>query len=98
MNLEVLNLSNNRLSNLSRVKLPRLLHLDISENRFSKWSVAPLPHCHVVNTAGNQLISISEIAATLNILQYTRSNFLSTSGLRKLGSNTLNPALIGIGS
>ena len=60
-NLEVLNLSNNRLSNLSRVKLPRLLHLDISENRFSKWSVAPLPHCHVVNAAGNQLISISEI-------------------------------------
>ena len=61
VNLEVLNLSNNRLSNLSRVKLPRLLHLDISENRFSKWSVAPLPHCHVVNAAGNQLISISEI-------------------------------------
>ena len=61
VNLEVLNLSNNRLTNLSRVKLPRLLHLDISENRFSKWSVAPLPHCHVVNAAGNQLISISEI-------------------------------------
>ena len=61
MNLEVLNLSNNRLSNLSRIKLPRLLHLDISENRFSKWSVAPLPHCHVVNAAGNQLITISEI-------------------------------------
>ena len=60
-NLEVLNLSNNRLSNLSRVYLPRLLHLDISENRFSKWSVPPLPHCHVINAAGNQLISLSEI-------------------------------------
>ena len=60
--LEVLNLAGNRLAELSGAYLPRLVHLDVSENRFASFDRSPhLPWCHYLNISGNQLIQLDQL-------------------------------------
>ena len=56
-NLQVLNLSGNRLSDLTQIFTPNLIHFDVSENRLARYDAFKfnLPLCHFLNASGNQL-------------------------------------------